>query len=213
MAPITNLRKIIVSHVWKVQKFLMRWLEQPEYDFENKGIYNPLVNRKDQTKAEDWSTLRKNCTSVNWDNSILAMDLNALPTEDQQVVKSLLNDDEKQYERFQSNMKNLTGKKVRRNPFAKSDEKVVQSMLIIFFDANGVKNYSLNDCVAYVRHAYEDNSFDCMLSAAMSTLADEEMTTVIKEVKGANLQQFWPIECEKHRAWIRATCISTAIIQ
>ena len=98
--------------------------------------------------------------SVNWDNSLLEMDLTALPIEDQQVVKNLLNDVEKYYEIFQSNMANLKGKKVRRNPFVKCNKKIIQSMLIIFSDASGGKKYSLYGCVAYLRHAYEDNSFE-----------------------------------------------------
>ena len=60
-------------------------------------------------------------------------------------------------------------------------------MLIIFSDASGGKKYSLYGCVAYLRHAYEDNLFDWMLIAAMSKLADEEKTIVIKENKGVKL--------------------------
>ena len=115
------------------------------------------------------------------------MDLAALPIEDQQVVKNSLNDVEKFYELFQSNMAHLKGKKVRRNPFAKCNKKIIQSMLIIFSDARGGKNYSLYGCVTYLRHAYEDNSFEWMLIAAMSKLADEEMTIVVKELKSVKV--------------------------
>ena len=96
---------------------MIKRLEQAKYDFKNKGNYNPLANRKDQTKATDWSILRNQWPSVNWDNCILEMDLTAFPIEDQQVVKNLQNDVEKYYELFQSNMANLKGKKVGRNPF------------------------------------------------------------------------------------------------
>ena len=105
-----------------------------------------MANKKDQTKATDWSTLRKQWPSVNWDNSILEMDLTALPIKDQQAVKNLLNDVEKYYELFQSNMANLKGWKVRRNPFAKCNKKIVQSMLIIFSGASGAKKYFLWLC-------------------------------------------------------------------
>ena len=65
MGPITNPAKVSLSYAWKVQKFLMKRLEQAKYDFKNKGNYNPFANRKDQTKATDWSTLRKQWPSVN----------------------------------------------------------------------------------------------------------------------------------------------------
>ena len=41
--------------------------------------------------------------------------------------------------------------------------------------------------MAYVRDTYEDNSIGWMLVAAMSKIADEDMTIVIKELKGVKL--------------------------
>ena len=41
--------------------------------------------------------------------------------------------------------------------------------------------------MAYIRNTYEDNSIRWMLVAAMSKIADEDMTIVIKELKGVQL--------------------------
>ena len=125
MYPIINPGKICLFHIWKVQKFLEKRLEQARYDFKAKGNYKPLANRKDQTKATDWSTLRKQWPSVNWDKEIMEMDLSSLPVEDQETVKSLLREVESYYEIFQSNMKNLKGKKVKRNVFSKMVKEII----------------------------------------------------------------------------------------
>ena len=180
MSPIINFGKICLSHIWKIQKFLEKSLEQAKYDFKDKNNYKPLANRKDQTKATDWSTLRKQWPSVNWDNEIMEMDLSSLPVEDQGTVKNMLHEVEKYYEIFQSNMKSLKGRKVKRNAFS-------HSILIVFSDASGGKNYSSYGCVEYVRNTYEDNSIGWMLVAAMSKIANEDMTIVIKELKGVKL--------------------------
>ena len=100
-------------------------LEQARYDFKDKGNYKLLANRKDQTKATDWSTLRKQWPSVNRDNEILNMDLSSLPAEDQETVKNLLNEVEKYYEIFQANMKNLKGRKVKRNAFSIINKQII----------------------------------------------------------------------------------------
>ena len=115
------------------------------------------------------------------------MDLSSGPAEDQETVKNLLNEVEKYYEIFQANMKNLKGRKVKRNAFSKINKQIIHSILIVFSDASGGKKYSLYGCVAYVRNTYEDNSIKWMLVAAMSKIADEDMTIVIKELKGVKL--------------------------
>ena len=56
--------------------------------------------------------------------------------------------------------------------------------MILFSDASSGRNYSLYGCVAYIRNTYEDNSTKWMLVAAMTKIADEDMTIVIKELKG-----------------------------
>ena len=98
-------------------------MEQARYDFKDKNNYKPLANRKDQTKATDWSTLRKQLPLVNRDNETMEMDLSLLPVVDQETVKNLLHEVEKYYEIFQSNMKSLKGRKVKRNAFSKIDKK------------------------------------------------------------------------------------------
>ena len=85
-------------------------MEQARYDFKDKNNYKPLANRKDQTEATDWSTLRKQRPSVNWDNDIMEMDLSSLPVEDQETLKNMLPEVEKYHEIFQSNMKSLESK-------------------------------------------------------------------------------------------------------
>ena len=79
------------------------------------------------------------------------MDLSSLPAEDQETVKNLLNEVEKYYEIFQSNMKNLKGRKVKRNAFSKINKQIIHSILIVFSDASGGKNTPYMD----VWHMFE----------------------------------------------------------
>ena len=92
----------------------------------------------------------------------------------------MLHEAEKYYEIFQSNIKSLKGRKVKRNAFSKIDKEIIHSTLILLSDASGGRNNSLYGCVAYIRNTYEDNYIRLMLVAAMSKIADEDMTIVIK---------------------------------
>ena len=54
-------------------------------------------------------------------------------------------------------------------------------------DATGRTKYSIVGAVAYIRFEYHDKTFGWLLVAACSKLADDGLTIVAKELKGAQL--------------------------
>ena len=60
-------------------------------------------------------------------------------------------------------------------------------MLVVMSDATGGTKYSIVGNVAYLRHAYQDNTLGWLLVAECSKLADKSLTIVAKELKGVKL--------------------------
>ena len=60
-------------------------------------------------------------------------------------------------------------------------------MLIVMSDASGGLKYSIYGAVAYVRYTYEDKTFGWILVAASSKVATDNITIVVKELKGIKL--------------------------
>ena len=54
-------------------------------------------------------------------------------------------------------------------------------------DASGGLKYSIYGAVAYLRYTYEDQSFGWILVAASSKAATDNITIVVKELKGMKL--------------------------
>ena len=84
-------------------------------------------------------------------------------------------------------MKEISTKRILKNPISKETKQVSETLLIIMSDATGGVKYSIVGAVAYLRHTYQDNTFGWVMVAASSKLADERLTIVAKELKAAKL--------------------------
>ena len=186
MGPLTNPGKICLSKVWKLQKYLQRRQIQCRFDFKEKGRYKPLSNQRD-AKPKDWSSLQKVWPSINWDNDLRSIKLDALPDDDKNEAYKLIEEINANWDIFQSNMKEISTKRILKNPISKETKQVSETLLIIMSDATGGVKYSIVGAVAYLCHTYQDNTFGWVMVAASSKLADEGLTIVAKELKAAKL--------------------------
>ena len=115
------------------------------------------------------------------------MNLDDLPEEEKEEAMVLLEDTKKYWLMFQENLKNLSSKRIKKNNIAIIAKKFIKRMLIVMSDASGGLKYSIYGAVAYLRYTYEDKTFGWILVAASSKVAADNITIVVKELKGIKL--------------------------
>ena len=115
------------------------------------------------------------------------MNLDDLPEEEKEDAMGLLKDIKKYWLMFQENLENLSSKRIKKNNIAKIAKKIIKRMLIVMSDASGGLKYSIYGAVAYLRYTYEDKTFGWILVAASSKVAADNITIVVKELKGIKL--------------------------
>ena len=54
MGPLTNPGKMCLSKIWKLQVHLQKRQEQTRFDLKEKKNYQPLANRRNQSKPRKW---------------------------------------------------------------------------------------------------------------------------------------------------------------
>ena len=91
------------------------------------------------------------------------------------------------FETFKDNMRGLSGRSIERNPTAKDQKEVADSHLITFSDASGGEKYSIYGACTYLRYSYGDGTYGWILLAAVSKVAGEGVSIVVKELKGLKL--------------------------
>ena len=90
MGPLTNPGKMFLSKIWKLQTHLQRRQEQTRFDLKEKKNYQPLANRKNQSKPTRWADLQKNWPQVSWDNNLNELNIDDLPEEEREDAIHLL---------------------------------------------------------------------------------------------------------------------------
>ena len=88
---------------------------------------------------------------------------------------------------FPENLKDLSSIREKKNDIAKIAKKIIKRMLIVMFDASGGLKYSIYGAFAYLRYTYEDRTLGWILVAASSKVAADNITMVVRELKGIKL--------------------------
>ena len=76
---------------------------------------------------------------------------------------------------------------MKKNDIAKIAKKIIKRMLMVMSNASGGFKYSIYGAVAYLRYTYEDRTFGWILVAASSKVAADNITVLVKELKGIKL--------------------------
>ena len=187
MGPLTNPGKVALSRCWKLQTFLDKRQQQARFDLKEKGNYKPLANRRDTDKPVLWKDLQKEWPNVTWDDDIRKIKLDALPEEDRVEANNIIEEVLALFETFKDNMRGLSGRSIERNPTAKDKKEIADSHLITFSDASGGEKYSIYGACTYLRYSYEDGTYGWILLAAVSKVAGQGFSIVVKELKGLKL--------------------------
>ena len=187
MGPLINPGKVCLSKIWKTQIHLQRRKEQTRFDLKEKKNHQPLANRRNQNKPIRWADLQKNWPQVSWDNNLNELNLDDLPEEEKEGAMVLVEDIRKHWFVFQENLKDFSSKRDKKKNIAKIAKKIIKRMLIVMSDASGGLKYTIYGAVAYLRYTYEDKTFRWILVAASSKVAADNITIVVKELKGIKL--------------------------
>ena len=191
MAPVTNVAKICLSKIWRVQKLLQQRKIQCKFDLKEKKNYRPLQNRRNQMLPTNLAEMQKGWPEINWDTDLSQLNLSKLPEEEQIDAKRLMKELTENWETFLSNLQDLAPRTIQRCNFSKIpfhiSSNIKGKLIIVMSDATGGDKFGLLGAVAYLRVEYFNGQFSWQFLASSCKVAPNQTTIVVRELKALEI--------------------------